>query len=307
MSADNWWVRWPQLLDQEKAALDAAGIKWQVDEQSVAAGIMRMMLKVPTPRGLLPAVVLFPDNYPYFRFQVSFPTLDLEAHQHPFGGNLCLIPRRTHYWDTDDTVAGLLTHQLPKLFTAVETTDAEAAAELEARQAEPYSDYYTYPSSMFLVQSDWKIDKSHRSGFLRIGLRESSGQVPDTLLRGAILQVRSRTGSVLCELDPKLREWYSATTFEGRWARVDKPIAQDDPTEFADEFFKLSGCSRSTSEQKVRYGLVRVFGVLFPEQVAHRESGDGWVFFCTLEPKGGAEKPPYYAQGRRIDRPRTRQ
>src|SRR4051794_37513447 len=56
----------------------------------------------------------FPELFPYFRFEVRAPTLSLSHHQHPFGKNLCLMPRGTEHWDISKSLAWYLDVQLPK-------------------------------------------------------------------------------------------------------------------------------------------------------------------------------------------------
>lgn len=278
-----WWDQWPEVLERETTALDAAGIRWERDEIAFSQGVLRLKLIVPSADGSLNLLVVYPDCYPYFRFQVYAPGLDLPYHQNPFERNLCLIGRRTHYWDTTDTAADLLNRQLPKLMASASSNDAAAVDGLEERQAEPFSDYYKYQPSMILVQSDWSVSPAHRRGYLVVGTLPNGEQLPDTLIRGAVLELRSEAGEVLCSATPSLRTAFSGKAIEGRWARLNEPIRHSHEGKFIEELLRIHPQLKDAKPNHVNDGWLRIWGVLFPEQTAHRVVGEGWVFACAVD------------------------
>ena len=91
-----WWVHQPGRYEYELAQLDAAGIDYSIDEVARAEGILRLDLNIPSEEGQpLKLQATFPDLYPYFRFEIRAPEIDLPHHQNPFSKNLCLLGRST--------------------------------------------------------------------------------------------------------------------------------------------------------------------------------------------------------------------
>jgi len=114
-----WWVRQPERYEYELAQLDAAGIDYSMDEVARDEGILRLDLSIPGEEGeSLKLQVTFPDLYPYFRFEVRAPEIDLPHHQNPFSKNLCLLGRSTRHWNTSDTLAKFIRERVPLVLTA---------------------------------------------------------------------------------------------------------------------------------------------------------------------------------------------
>lgn len=228
----------------------------------------------------LPLEVVFPDLYPYFRFEVYAPTLSLPYHQNPFDLNLCLIGRSTFYWNPEDTVAGLLTDQLPKLLWTARSNDPSEVEGIEQEQAEPFSNYYTCGPNMIMVRSDWSVGPEHEGGTFDIGTliaRPDSGPIG---IRGAILELRDAGGNVLHTAEPPFQNVFRGQRLSGRWVRTDTPIRESNHEAFAHELFRRKPQLRHTRPTPVGNGLLRVFGVLFPEETSRRTPGEGWVFVC---------------------------
>lgn len=145
-----WWKRYPGRLRRELEGLMQAGIAFSVDEDRRKSGVLALEATVPesvTGRGPLQVRVVFPDLYPQFRPSVSAPSLSLEHHQDPFGGNLCLIARGSRLWSEADTLAWLLTVQLPITLATADEPDPA--------QGEPVSAYFSYlPDAAVLADSD---------------------------------------------------------------------------------------------------------------------------------------------------------
>ena len=301
-----WWEYWPQVYQREIDAFNAANIRWQEDVAARAKGILRFHIVLPREHDSHELIVDYPDAYPYFRFQVIGKNLKLDFHQNPFEHNLCLIGRRTHWWNQSDTAAGLILEQLGDLLKTANATDKAAVVGVEEIQAEPYSDYYRYEQSMILVQNDWSISKEHRWGHLVIGLLPYPGRLPGVLIRGAVLDVLAADGTVLCSASPQIRRVHSAGPFDGRWYRSNEPIAKGNAGEFIQELFNTQSELRQARYNHALHkdddGWLRVWGVLFPEQVAHRSDGLGWVFACAVDkklPKTGNIPRPHFQKPNR--------
>jgi hypothetical protein len=154
-----WWERYPERYASELRELELAHIRYERDEVAFAAGFLRLRVFPVIDEEELPLVATFPELYPFFKFEVAAPTLDLLHHQHPASKTLCLLPRGTEWWRPDsDRLASLLSEQLPRMLDAAKAEDPSSFAEVEEHQGEPYSDYYSYaPESLVLVDSRWSI------------------------------------------------------------------------------------------------------------------------------------------------------
>src|SRR5687767_11104390 len=96
---DYWWDRWPGRLEAEVEAFRRIGLKFSVDEAEKAAGriILRGNVEVSSGETTLVEVV-YPDTFPSTRPTFYATRLELNRHQNPIEGNLCLIARGSQYW-----------------------------------------------------------------------------------------------------------------------------------------------------------------------------------------------------------------
>jgi len=279
----HWWEKWPERLDHEQQALDAAGIPWSIDEVSQQHGVMRLQLTAKVDGDSLPLVATYPDLFPYFRVELAAPNLDLSHHQNPFGKNLCLLGRRSHFWDTDNTLARLMEERLTLVLRAGNADNSQAAAGLEQEQGEPFSDYYLYAPTMLIVQSEWTIPSQHKHGTFVVATAVPQNQRPGKLVRGAVVKVFGERGELLAEGDKAFRTAFPGRELEGAWMRVDAPIKTINQEEFLNEVLSSHPSARNARPNHVVEGWLRILGVVFPEEVAYRSNGDGWVFLCCLD------------------------
>lgn len=277
-----WWERYPDRLAFELEQLELAGVKVETDQAALRAGVMRFRLGTQRDSRPLKLVTTFPDLYPYFRFEVSAPDEALPHHQNPEAKNLCLLGRSTVYWNTNDTVAGMLATQVPKVFETALATDRQTAVGKEQPQAEPFSDYYPYLPSMILVDTEWVIPREEESGILEVGIRDGIDWRRAPWIHGAILEVRNNSNRVLARCDRKLANSFSKMRIMCRWVRAKEPIHQFDPTHFFDAVTALDPGKKHNREHVVPVGHLQLWGVLFPEEVGYGRMGEGWVFACRL-------------------------
>jgi len=273
-----WWESWPGRLEYELRALEAAGIPHELDAQAFADGAVIIRLKPKVCGSEISLAAKFPDSYPYTRFEVSAPDLDLTRHQHPFSKNLCLIGRGSHNWHVTDTLARMIKEQLPRVLASVRGNTGALAADLEEHQGEPFSDYYCYAkNAVLLIDSSWSIERSVTAGELTIGVEGPA----KLLLRGAVLEVRDTSGRVLAQADPAISRLYPVV-LGGRWVREQEPVLEESAKRF------LAGLSRKYPFLKYRQwqsvlgGGIEVIGAIFPEEVRWQEKSDGWVFVVHL-------------------------
>ena len=298
----SWWQRWPERLEYELEMLRTAGVPFDIDQAARAAGTIKLNLR-PTVNGeQLNLVAVFPDLYPYVRFEIFADDLDLHHHQNPLGKNLCLIGRSTSNWNVSDTIADFIKNRIPLVLSAARTQDAYVAESIEEHQGEPVSNYYSYePERHGNGGSSWSIPITCTQGELVIGLQDQVGPV----LRGVVLEVRDHGGKVLAAADSALFVLYPKI-IRGRWFRAKKPAQEADPRSFlevhAREYKKILQPLWRPLINNLRADVV---GVLFPEEVSYREMGDGWIFVVRIEDSKagkGARDGIYFARGGRAGR-----
>lgn len=278
----SWWERFPGRLDREIQSLDAYGIKHTRDEAAWRDGQFVLNLVVEHEgRAPLQLVAYYPDTFPYMRFEVLAPTLNLNRHQNPFTKNLCLLGRATENWDVAFTLGNLLTEQMPTLLR-FRNEKADALRALEEPQGEPFSDYYSYfLATAVLVDSSWTIDPDANSGRLQI--------VYDEVLpfRGAVVEVQGADRAVLARADHAFDSLFQKTC-AGRWVRWHEHILENDPGKILSLLYsKYNGLQpnvRALSQKRAaQRGEPDVIGVIYPEEVAQGQNGDGWLFIVRSE------------------------
>lgn len=270
-----WWELWPERLDYEFWALEKAGVEYIRDEEAFRAGILVLKVKANVNGETVDLLARFPDLYPYFRFEVYAPGLDLRRHQNPFSKSLCLVGRATANWYISDTLAGFIQTQLPKLIRTALSKDKgpDEDTVLEEPQGEPFTDYYPYQKdAMVLVDSSWSLDSAATEGKLVIGMN----QQPGLLLRGVILRVEDRSAKVLAAANPRLAAAYPYQ-LTGTWVRVPAPIREGEANRFVATLASTGRHFRSQLRNGVQGGWINIVAAIFPEEVRWREHADGWI------------------------------
>jgi hypothetical protein len=273
-----WWERFPGLLEAELAALDTAGIGWELDEEArTRRGVIRLCLHVVVDDEQLELVATFPDLYPFFRFEVQSPTLLLPRHQHPFGRTLCLIGRRSDNWSTRDTLADFLRDRLPTTIATALDPSTETAAADEEHQGEPFTDYYTYePQTALIVDAKWHVDAP--GGELTVGLPPGTPPDQPLLIRGAVLSVRDQQRQEIATADPRLARLFTHH-ITARWVRLQEPPAQDGGAAALGEIIKADpNLSRPLWQRVAGSTSVDITAAIFPEELTWRATGDAWLF-----------------------------
>lgn len=311
--SEPWWITRPGVLEGEVTAFRQRGIPHAVDRTAEAEGVLAIDAAVRLDGQSIAIRVIYPDLYPFVRFEAFAPSLRLARHQHPFNGNLCLIGRATENWDLYATAAEFLTEQLPRVLAAAGIGLDDPPAALEEAQGEPYSDYYaTQEGSALFVDSSWHIPPDIRRGRLRLLVDPRVRLIGDSLrgldapmLRGTVAEILDEEGIVLARADPALLASVpEAVTLSARWMRVERPPPQSSPPAGLAEFeVAIDSAWRATRREAFgkNFGL-DVVGLVFPEEVRYRHMADGWLFFVRAyrgkNPKGVLYLAKSYRVGR---------
>lgn len=284
-----WWEREENSsrLAFELRSLDEAGIEYERDEAAFAAGQLKLLFSTEFQGRNVKLVAVFPDLYPYFRFEVSAPDEDLPRHQHPQSKYLCLIGRRTDNWEVTDTLAEFVRTQVPRTLELgrMRPEDVDPDETREERQGEPFSDYYPYVGgTILLVDSSWEIPADLMQGRMILKVENRN----DGWIRGVVAEILDDSGTVVAKCDDALGGMFPSTV-SGRWYRSPTEIRNMNPQEFLDEL----GEHKDVAPQFQPFGShsVDVVGVVFPEEVAWRKSTDGWVFVLRRRERKRRGKP----------------
>jgi molybdopterin/thiamine biosynthesis adenylyltransferase len=285
-----WWERYPERLKRERQALTDTGIVFAEVQEALARGIYQLQATGAIDGERHSLLITYPDHFPFFRFEVQARDLSLREHQHPFEKNLCLLGRATDQWNTDDTAASVITRQLPSLLATARATGARESASMQQPQAEPFSDYYPYAPMCCLVDSSWPIPERTMSGTLVLGVTGVFVSPTGPLPSAAVLEVRDQAGQLLAEASSAIREAYGRRLIQGRWSRSSEAVRSNDAKTVFLRGRELD-VNGTLSWAALGGFSVQVQGILFPEEIRHRRSGDGWVFVVRVRTHSRHEAP----------------
>jgi hypothetical protein len=274
----NWWEQFPGRLEYELEALARAGIEYEQPLRNNETGVVSLTVKVRHKDQLLELRAEFPPFFPYARFEVFAPDLTLSRHQHPFSKNLCLLGRTSTNWNVSDTLADILTTQIPELLHAVAAPNRSSVEGIEEQQPEPFSYYYDYSAnSIVYVDSDWLIDASIERGRFQVEIESLSP------FRAWVINVEDDKGNEIAKA-----KWSSGRgrIIKGRWTRSDKEIRERSAGAILDAARALlpnladpRWYSASLQDE------IDIVGIIYPEETRWRTQSDGWLFVLRLQHK----------------------
>ena len=275
------------------------------DQLAWANGIVRLNvrpLQINLPEEL---IVTFPDSYPYFRFEIQAPSLNLPRHQNPLIKNLCTLGRNTANWmqlsHEECSVLSFILNRVPKVLKAADPTTPEDQRPEEELQGEPATAYFQYGPSAILVDSTWTIDPRHYSGFLDIGVR----RIGPAFLQAVVRTVKAENGFVLARCSDSLERLRYQGNINGRWIRTSL-IADPDPAKVFQELCGREPYLQSSSPVlKHSPGACQVHAMLIREEISQNETGDGWFFCCQFDSTKlvlAVSRPRHFKSRKRKDR-----
>jgi molybdopterin/thiamine biosynthesis adenylyltransferase len=303
--AQRWWERDPARYASEREELDRAGFRYAVDEGAKAKGYLRINVFPVVNGEELPLIALFPDLYPWFKFELKAPTISLPHHQHPFARTLCLLPRDTIWWrPNSDRLAHFLRDRLQLVLTSGAGGPAATGVD-EERQAEPFSDYYAYADgSILLIDGQWPLPKGNVCGTATIGVEAAPGLKPAPSLRGALLELKNERNDVLYSAPTTIAERYSGR-LQARWVSSETPPAVGEPRAVFDALADRDPRAAKLTENRVQGGSLAIRVGFFPEEhkwrgVGTDVTGQGWLVGCRYQAESVQERQG--ARGRVITR-----
>jgi len=214
---------------------------------------------------------VFPDLYPHFRPTVAAPRgLVLAHHMDPFGSDLCLVERGSKMWSPEDSLAWLLSVQLPKVLVDADTRDPN--------QAEPFSAYLSYvANAAILVETDRLPPDEVFGGTVKVSAPKAF-PAGDNHWLGAVKEFRWHGGDLKAS---KAMDLVSDGAVDASWVRFGQVPETDDAS-------KLWAAAREQLDQEPAGFVIgdghycQLIAVLFPEEEADGATGSG-IFFIIKD------------------------
>lgn len=207
-----WFERWPELAEWELQRFEARGLEAGIDEAARAAGRFVVRTQIRFDGQDVDLEVQFPAETPELPPQVFAETQLMDRHQHPFGGNFCLLERPLDDWPASQWgAADLIAERLEALLDDT-SIGAEAVRTNEAPIPEPFTAFYDYPLGPVVLLP---ADIARPTG-------DSGSMVLRYLVEGQPRFTVEAVGST--ETDEALLQLFpQAPTIRGKWIRLDTP------------------------------------------------------------------------------------
>jgi molybdopterin/thiamine biosynthesis adenylyltransferase len=269
-----WWEERPDRFQYEVDELQQAGARSLDIKKNTEAGLLQITFNWGLNGAETRFTVEYPPTYPYTRFEIFAPELDLPHHQNPLLKNLCVLARRSENWDIDYTPASFLRDRVPQVLIAGYAADAESAAGLEVQQAEPASTYLPFAdNSVVMIGPNFSVPPNIRAGTFQLGIEMVSAKN----LRGAVLEFRADDDSVIYTAPQHIKRLYQ-TTHVFMWTRIETlPICPPKSFEAILATKKEIGTPRWTYIHSVP---LDIHGMVAPEEASWRKSGE--TFICLV-------------------------
>ncbi|MFK5947162.1 MAG: DMT family transporter [Methylococcales bacterium] len=111
-----WFIHNSAVFEQELMALDEYGFEYEVDDEKKAQGRLSIHVNYYIEEKCFRLTCDYPDSYPFFCVRVTAPTFPKGRHLNPTDFGLCLFADEQSSWHPSDTLAKVITEQLPIIY-----------------------------------------------------------------------------------------------------------------------------------------------------------------------------------------------
>ena len=226
--------------------------------------------------------VHYPAETPELPPEIVGPPGLLDRHQHPVGGNFCLLETPDSWSSGGWGAADLIREQLDSLLRDTEA-GAEVVATAELPVPEPHSAYYNYPGNSMVLMTSNLVTPVAEQGTMKLTLFAGLG------MRCVVREVAGMRWDPSCKVS-----FQPGPNVTGRWKKLDEPppvlgadelaawVAKEHPDLLsAMRMKKLRG---TTSSSTVAGDMV---GLVFEEE-AIDVGKRGWAWLFLYIPRGDA-------------------
>lgn len=284
---ERWWIKHAERWKREQEALDAAGIRFTEDPAASAFGKLVLHLSMEWDGQPLRLTAHFPSSYPSFPPMVLAPDLRLRRHQTPGSHQLCLLKNEDDWNVGSDTLANLITEQLPRIFQS--QPEVAGDERFEAHEGEPLTMYLEPEQCSFIGFPSFEIERLSAQGTLRLKVDSFRP------LRGTVLDIRNADGTIIAENEVVVglpQDRNSIVT--GRWIKLNSRPALATPAEYyalAKSFDPVLGTPHWQSLRPGEGPRIDLIALLFSDELEWRESAGNTIVISKRKEPGQPVKP----------------
>lgn len=279
-----WFERFPDLEEWELGRFAARGLATELDVGARERGQLVVHTRVSFRADDVGVVVAYPSEYPELPPIISGEPGLLDRHQHPLGGNFCLLERPLDDWNAQQWgAADLIAEQLLRLLADSERGE-DVVRGNEAPMPEPVSAFYPYARDAAVIVPGDLAEPPGTGGRMRVRrptlhlfvVECIDDRVADNALAEAVPGGRVFDATWL-RVDAPPTDPPGDAVAVARWLRREHPgvLAQPVPR-------KLRGSSRVPTVPQVE-----LVALTFREEgPAVGETRAGWMTLCIDRTEG---------------------
>lgn len=281
----NWWQRHPNHYDGELAAwkeYSCHGYTWYEDVAAKEKGRIVITVEWPRDDETLNFTVEYPDTFPYFQATVTLTNKKYERHQHPVGGNLCLLGRNGEDWlPGRDRTAAILVEKFPIIekTNAGELTANEIEA-LEDHVGEALSSFLDYAPNSVIIVPDDTPPPNVETGRLDLLLQDFPHNGNDMSVRGAVKDILDNNQHSLTHLAVKTPNF--TIRKHGFWMRLkQKPTYSESFRKWLYQELVNTNPHFEQALSKAKQHEIIFAGYVYEDEVSWRKNVDDWIFLTV--------------------------
>lgn len=291
-----WGQNWPGLVDWELDRLSERAANIRVDDKQLESGLLVVSFDWPFQQGTVALKATFPSSYPYLRPHVQLrtdPNSWPDRHVGPFDGSICLLGRDSAQWTSDWYLVKLLDEQLE---------DALLGTGSEDPQGEPADFWWNtlspLPDSYCLIDSAWDLgEESHGRLEIIYALGDATDEAGHQCLsfKGVVSKVLAKSGALLTQweggLPRELRD--SSSKLQVSWHRLDSTLLpHGDVASLLNKLRTENFGGLGKPHLLGRDISWRPFAFVHPIELAHDQTGHGWIIGGEWGAKKAIERRP---------------
>lgn len=213
--------------------------------------------------GSVTVEIAYPDSFPFRRYELRAPELQLARHQ-GFDGTLCVFPRDPSHWQPSILAADTLYERVPRLVALVEV-GGDALRLAEDPQGEPLVTYYptAVEGGVVLDQRVRSLgEPPSREGTLLLQLTRPDADwltplpnpLPDDYVwqvgGGLLAQIYDDQGAPLLPPPPESLSRRYTSSIDGRWVWLDTPPRTVDVGTLWDTALSVSNAAQRWARER---------------------------------------------------------
>lgn len=278
----SWFEENPALLQDELSHLAAHHLEFEVNEKARLSGKLIVDVKLPVDGRVLELTCCFPEDYPYFPFEIICQNFPPGRHLEPSSKVLCLFLDKNNSWNiSSDNLGDVITSRVLDIYQSHMNPD-------EISESEDLYDGYQISgqlqvdrSSVILLNSDQKLDEDAGTGTLIVNSvcqpKERFFGCVGSLFNKANKNLYSDTSNLPQQFDKKI---------PFRWIKLNSPLKHTDVTGVLGQVLGEYPHLKTPKYAEIRRFRFEIIGVCFQEETSRGEIDNNWVFIMRAPNKG---------------------